>query len=175
MRMHELTRRAFAHWTQAQPVVSAFVHALVRDRTERDDVLQDVALAVHDSFASYDDSRPFLPWALAIARRTVADARAGRARRPALLGDAATEALAEALAEVAETERAKLAHLAACIERLQGRAREVCVLRYEHGLKPAEIAERLALRSNTAAKMLQRVREELRLCIEARLRAEEAT
>lgn len=171
--MDDLTRRAFAHWTQAQPVVSAFVHALVADRAERDDVLQDVALAVHDSYASYDESRPFLPWALAIARRTVADARARRARGPALLGEAATEALAAALSDVAEAERAKLAHLAACVEKLEGRAREVCALRYEQGLKPAEIAARLALRPNTAAKILQRVREELRLCIEARVHAEE--
>lgn len=170
--MTDLSRRAFAHWTQAQPAVSAFVHALVKDRAERDDVLQEVALAVHDSFATYDTARPFLSWALGVARKTIADHRARRARGPALLGAEAEAVLAAAIADVAETERAKLAHLAACIEKLEGRAREVCALRYEHDLKPARIAERLGLRANTTAKILQRVREQLRDCIEARLRAE---
>ena len=66
--MDPATRQAFAQWTLAQPAVSAFVHAWVQDRAERDDVLQEVAVAVLESYEAYDPSRPFLPWALGIAR-----------------------------------------------------------------------------------------------------------
>lgn len=160
------TRHAFTLWTQAQPAVSAFVHALTGDRALRDEVLQEVALSVLESFGSYDDTRPFLPWALTIARREVANARRKSLRAPAPLGDAAEAAVAAAIAEVSDHERARLAHLAECMTRLDGRPREICDLRYRAGLSPARIAELLGIQPNTVSKALQRAREELRDCIE---------
>jgi RNA polymerase sigma-70 factor (ECF subfamily) len=166
-------RRALALWTAATPSVSAFVHALLADRAEREDVLQEVALAVFESFERYDPRQAFLPWALTIARRKVSDALRRKARGEALLADTALEALGHALHDVAEREDGQLVWLEQCLARLEGRAREACQLRYVDGLKPAAIAERLGLRANAASKLLQRVREDLRACIEQRQRAAE--
>ena len=170
--MDPVARQAFAHWTLAQPAVSAFVSAMVRDRTERDDVLQDVALAVLEAFPRYDASRPFVPWALGIARIAVADTMRRRGKSPSILSAEAADALASAISEVSEDERARLAHLAHCIARLDARARDACELRYRAGLPPARVAEALGIHPNTASKLLQRVRERLRACIEARVQAE---
>ena len=170
--MDDLARQAFADWTQAQPVVSAYVHAIVLDRAERDDVLQDVALAVLESYPAYDRSRPFLPWAMGIARHAIGDSLRRRRRRPVSIAPEAVEALAGAFADVGQQERAALAHLADCVAKLEGRAREACDLRYRLDLKPARIAELMGLQPNTASKLLQRVREELRACVEQRVRAE---
>lgn len=164
--MDERTRQAFTLWTQAQPTVSAYVHALVGDHAARDEVLQQVALAILEHFGSYDSERPFLPWAMTIARNAVADARRRGRRMPAQLSDAAESALAAAFAEVSDVERARLAHLATCLERVEGRAREICDYRYRAGLAPARIAVLLGLQSNTVAKALQRLRDDLRACIE---------
>ncbi len=184
--MDPRTRQAFALWTQAQPAVSAFVFAMVGDRAVRDEVLQDVALAVLEGFddsrgsggskgsGGYDASRPFLPWALGIARNEVANARRRRGRFPAQLSDAAERALVAAVAEVSEDERARLSHLAECLRRLDGRPREICDLRYRADLSPARIASALGMQPNTVSKALQRVRDELRACIEERLAAEGA-
>lgn len=172
--MDPRTRQAFTLWTQAQPAVSAFVHALVGDRAMRDEVLQAVALAILEGFDRYDASRPFLPWALAIARNEVANARHRGRRFPALLSEAAESALADAVASVSDDERVRLAHLADCLAQLEGRPREICDLRYRTGLTPARIAAALGMQSNTVSKALQRVREELRACIERRMAAEGA-
>jgi RNA polymerase sigma-70 factor (ECF subfamily) len=171
--MDPRTRQAFTLWTTAQPAVSAFVLALVGDRAARDEVLQDVALAVLEGFERFDTSRPFLPWALGIARNEVANARRRRGRFPMQLSDAAEQALAAAVAEVSEDERARLSRLADCLRRLEGRPREICDLRYRSDLSPARIASVLGLRPNTVSKALERVRAELRACIEERLAAEE--
>jgi RNA polymerase sigma-70 factor, ECF subfamily len=168
------TRQAFTLWTHAQPAVSAFVHALVGDRAARDEVLQETALAILESFDRYDASRPFLPWALAIARNKVANARHRGRRFPALLTEAAENALADAVAMVGDDERARLAHLADCLARLEGRPREICDLRYRTGLSPARIAGALGMQPNTVSKALERAREELRACIERQLAAEAA-
>lgn len=170
--MDDRTRQAFAHWTRAQPAVSAFVHAIVTDRAERDDVLQEVAIAVLESFDTYDQSRPFLPWVMGVARNTASDSLRRRRRMPALLDGPAADAFAAAVAEVSDAERARLAHLSDCLRELDGRAREICDLRYRLDLAPARIAELLGLQPNTAAKALQRVRDQLRECIERRAREE---
>ncbi|MEY3143429.1 MAG: hypothetical protein RLY21_1922 [Planctomycetota bacterium] len=172
--MDPRTRQAFTLWTQAQPAVSAFVHALVGDRTARDEILQEVALAILESFDRYDASRPFLPWALGIARNEVAKARHRGRRFPALLSEAAESALADAVASVSDDERVRLAHLSDCLARLEGRPREICDLRYRTGLTPARIAGALGMQPNTVSKALERVRLELRECIERRIAAEGA-
>ena len=64
---HEVARL----WTLAQPAVSAFIASMVRNIHARDDILQDVAVAVLDSFGSYDPSRPFVAWAIGVARNQV--------------------------------------------------------------------------------------------------------
>ena len=69
--MDEQIRKATRHWTLAQPVVSAFITSVVRDFTARDDVLQEIAVAVIETFDRYDPERPFVGWALGIARNQV--------------------------------------------------------------------------------------------------------
>lgn len=66
--MDESTRQATRLWTLAQPAVSSFVSSVVRDFRDRDGVLQEVAVAVIESFESYDSKRPFLAWAIGVAR-----------------------------------------------------------------------------------------------------------
>jgi RNA polymerase sigma-70 factor (ECF subfamily) len=166
--MDERTRQAFTLWTQAQPTVSAYIHALVGDRGIRDEVLQSVALAILEHFDRYDPAQPFLPWAMTIARNKVTDLRRRERRLPAPLSEAAEAALAKAVEEVSEEERARLAHLGECMKLLEGRAREICDFRYRAGLKPGRIAEVLGLAPNTVSKALERLRGDLRDCIERR-------
>lgn len=169
--MDPRTRDILRLWTQAQPAVSAFALALLRNASERDEAMQMTAVAIVDAFDSYDPARPFLPWALGIARREIATLRRRSSRVP-ILSDAAERAIAAALPELAEAERARLAHLADCLAKLEGRAREICDLRYRSDLKPGRIAELLGLRPNTVAKSLERIRDELRACIERASNAE---
>lgn len=166
--MDDSTRAVFTLWTQAQPAVSAYLHAIVGDRSTRDELLQETALAVLARFETYDRDRPFLPWVLAIARNRARDARRSQRRMPIGLSDAACESLAAAIAEIEPLERSRLAHLAACIQRLDRRAREICDYRYRGGLAPLRIAELLGLAPNTVSKALERLRSELRACIERR-------
>jgi RNA polymerase sigma-70 factor (ECF subfamily) len=46
-----------------------------------EDLVQDVLLSVHAVLATYDPSRPFMPWLMAIARNRLADAARRYARR----------------------------------------------------------------------------------------------
>ncbi|MGA1468047.1 MAG: sigma-70 family RNA polymerase sigma factor [Phycisphaerales bacterium] len=166
--MDDSTRAAFALWTQAQPAVSAYLHAIVGDRGQRDELLQETALAVLAGFDTYEPHRPFLPWALAIARNKAASARRSARRAPVTLTEQACESLAVAIVEAEESERSRLAHLAECMRMLGGRAREICEQRYRVGLPPRRIAEVLGVSPNTVSKALERLRADLRDCITRR-------
>ena len=69
--MDETYQQAIRYWTLAQPVVSAYVAAVVRDFRDRDDVLQAISVAVLESFPTYESTRPFIAWAMGIARNQV--------------------------------------------------------------------------------------------------------
>ncbi|OYW18287.1 MAG: hypothetical protein B7Z55_10885 [Planctomycetales bacterium 12-60-4] len=161
-RIRELARL----WTAAQPTVSAYIASLVYDFRDRDDVLQDVAVAVVDHFEAYDPTRPFLAWALGVARNQVKMYCRTRGRDRHVFDSAAMEAVAEAMAESPQTSVQIARYLADCYAHLDDRARKLCELRYAHGLKPAAIAAAGKQTANTVAKSLQRIREQLRDCIE---------
>ena len=69
--MDNQTRQAARLWTLAQPAVSAFVLSIVRDFSIRDDVLQETAVAVLESFDRYDPGRPFVSWAIGVAQNQI--------------------------------------------------------------------------------------------------------
>ncbi len=165
--MDDSLRHVTRQWTLAQPAVAAFLTAVVRDFRERDDLLQEVAVAVMESHDRYDPVRPFVPWAMGIARNKVGLWLRSRKRSRLVFDTAAVESLAVAFAEIPSAEYSRLDRLAECLARLEGRARELCNLRYREDLKPAAIAARLGMQANTVAKALERVRATLRACIEA--------
>lgn len=172
--MDESTQQAMRYWTLAQPVVSAYVTSVVRDFRDRDDVLQEIAVAVLESFHSYEPSRPFIGWAMGIARNQIGSYLRDRRRNRLVFDGETIELLAQAFQQMEPEHTRSLDYLKDCIEKLEGRAKQMCSLRYENDLKPAAIANLLSMTPNTVAKSLQRIREQLRLCIERRAAVEGA-
>ena len=166
--MDDQTRQATRMWTLAQPAVSAFITSVVRDFRDRDDVLQDVAVAVIESFDRWDAERPFVAWAIGVARNQVGLYLRRRRREQHVLDfDPETiDALQVAFSSAAEVGEPRLDFLHECLKSLEGRARTMCELRYQQDLKPAAIAEMIGMTANSVAKSLQRIRDQLRECID---------
>lgn len=140
LEMDEKYQQAIRYWTLAQPLVSAYVTAVVRDFRDRDDVLQAISVAILESFRNYDSSRQFTSWAMGIARNQVETYLRER-RRNRLVFDAETvELLAVAFEEVEADQNRTRDYLQECLGKLEGRARQMCELRYENDLKPSAIA-----------------------------------
>jgi RNA polymerase sigma-70 factor, ECF subfamily len=164
--MDEQYQQAIRYWTLAQPVVSAYVAAVVRDFRDRDDVLQAISVTVLESFSSYDPARPFAAWALGIARNQMGTYLRERKRNRLVFDAETVDLLAVAFEQVDSEQTRKLDFLQDCLEKLEGRARQLCDLRYQNDLKPAAIGSVLGMTPNTVAKSLQRIRDQLRQCIE---------
>ena len=158
----EFTRQ----WTAALPKVAAFVGSMVYDVSDREDVLQDCAVAAMTSFERYDPARPFAAWVIGVARNQVRLYLRRKSSDPHVFDDDALDSLVEAFSRVKPDFEHKLTRLEECLAQLEGRARQLCEFRYAHDMKPAAIAAELNMAPNTVAKSLQRIREQLRICIE---------
>lgn len=68
--------------TAVTPRIRRVVHArrAFLGSADVEDIVQDVLLLVHSARATYDRSRPFMPWLLAIVRYRLADAARRHAR-----------------------------------------------------------------------------------------------
>ncbi len=164
---------ATRQWTLVQPVVSAFVGAVVRDFAARDDILQEVAVAVLESYDTYDPARPFQAWALGIARNQIRQYLRKQHRDLLTFDEQVVANLAIAFDEESSQLAHELDHLQVCLGKLDTKARNVLELRYSRGWKPAAIATQLNLSANAVAKSLQRIRDLLRECIRRQARIEE--
>jgi RNA polymerase sigma-70 factor (ECF subfamily) len=162
----ESMKKAMRQWTIVQPIVSSFVHSMVRDYSTRDDLMQDIAIAVLESFDRYDSSQPFAAWAIGIARNHVRLYFRAVHRSRLRFSDSILDLLSEEFAATDTREIHRLEHLQTCLDQLDGRAKELCRARYAEGQKPQQIADWLGGSPNGIAKALQRIRERLRECID---------
>ncbi len=159
-------------WTTAQPAVANYVHALVHDQGAAKDVLQETALVLFRRFPEYDGTRPFVAWALGIARFQVMGLRRNEARNLVVFDNEVLEKFTKTWAELAPTVSDREAWLQACLARLAAHARTVLQLRYVEGFSAEEIAKRLGANGPAVRVTLQRIREQLRTCIERQRRRE---
>jgi RNA polymerase sigma-70 factor (ECF subfamily) len=124
--------------------VAGYLRSLVgkhhRDPADVEDTVQDILLTIHAVRQTYDPSRPFGPWLVAIARRRIVDRlrRQGRSRIRETALEPEHETFAAPEANLAEIAGNKLA-LREAIERLpEGQRRAITLLKLkEMSLKEA--------------------------------------
>ncbi|MGB6222156.1 sigma-70 family RNA polymerase sigma factor [Haloferula sp.] len=160
-------------WTAKQPSVSNYIHALVRDRGAAEDLLQETALLMLRRFSEYDESRSFVAWALGFARFKVMSLRRDSARSILVFDDEALEQFTELWAEQSVETSDQRSALEGCIEKLADHARRVIRMRYFEGLNAEEIAGKIGGSGAAVRVKIQRIRSQLRICIDRQTRLEE--
>jgi RNA polymerase sigma-70 factor (ECF subfamily) len=108
-----------------------------------EDLVQDVLLSVHTVRATYDPSRPFTPWLLAIVRNRLADGarRYGRVARREVLVDDSDVTFAESEANDETVDEGEAAALREAVRALpEGQRRAIELLKLEE-LSLKEAAE----------------------------------
>ena len=156
-------------WTQAHTAIAGYVSALGPERSAADDVMQEIALALLRKFAEYDDARPFIAWAMGIARIAVLTRRRDHARAVTRFSAATVESLAEVWQELLPAADDRRGALGECLRSVAGRSRELLTLRYEQDVEPQDIAKRLGMTAVAVRVALSRLRATLHGCIEKRL------
>ena len=160
-----LTEELAVKWTRAQPVVASFIGAVIRDYNDAEDVLQEVAVAAARNYAKSDRDRPFLGWAMGIARHKIADYQRRYYREKLVFNSEVLERVSDACESIADERSERKRALDVCVEKLQPRGKQMLELRYTHGLTPMEIGERVGMSANAVAVSMHRVRVALAACV----------
>jgi RNA polymerase sigma-70 factor (ECF subfamily) len=161
-------------WTQAQASIAGYVGAVVQDAHLAEDVLQDIAVTLLRKFPDYDPARPFIAWAMGIAKIEILTMRRDRARAASRFRAETVAALAEVWQELLPAADERRLALGECLKLVTGRNRELVALRYEQQLGAQQIAGRMGTSAGAVRIALMRVRAALLACIERRLAADGA-
>ena len=158
-------------------MIVSFSASLLGNRTEGEDLAQEVFVAAYRKLDQFDASRAPGPWLCGIARGLARNL--ARKRRPLLyLGDSGIRWL-EALyartdARPGGAWQAQQAALEECLAGMKEADRHLIDLKYQEGRSYEEISSRLQITVANVGKRLYRVRRKLADCVLRRLGVENA-
>ncbi len=150
--------------------LAAYVHALVPDRHDAEDILQSCKLTMWKQFAKFEPGSHFLAWARKIAFHQILNHRRSAKRKPLYSAEPAfLEAVAAEIDRVSETLSDRTEALHECLRRLPENQRRLVLLRYYEDHDIAAIAKETDRTEAAVYKLLSRLRTALDDCVKARL------
>jgi len=151
---------------QDQTRLYGYIHSLVRDLNDADDLYQQTTLILWKKFEEFDRARSFFAWACGVARWEVANFLRARGRKRLYFSDDLNLMLIEAQADLtnAELEDRRDA-LVQCIEKLRQRDRELLIECYGDDSGVHQAADRRGRSAQSVYNSLRRIRRVLFECI----------
>lgn len=156
-------------WTDAQPMVSQYVNSLIHDRSAARDIVQNTSLALLRKFSEYDESRPFVAWAIGVAKFEILGRKRDLARNRMVCDTDFLEQYTQAWVQVAPAISDEETALRDCFGELNGRSKTIIKLRYADEKTSATIAEELGITSANVRTILKRTRGVLKRCVKKQL------
>ncbi|HLY11968.1 MAG TPA: sigma-70 family RNA polymerase sigma factor [Planctomycetota bacterium] len=162
-------RRFLQKFVSGERLLMGYLLSATGDFHEAEDLLQEVSVALWESFDRYDESKAFHAWALGIARHKVLDWREKQGRRGATLSPEILDLVGQAQLETADRLSDRRPLLQTCIEALPDHLRKIVQLRYREQLTLEALSERLDRSAGAVQVALVRIRRTLRDCVDQKL------
>ena len=154
------------HLRQSQSRLYGYIHSLVRDLNDADDLFQQTSLILWKKFDEYDPRRSFFSWACGIARFEVANFVRTRSRQRLYFSDDLSLLLIEAQAEMGDEDLADHRDaLAQCVEKLRQRDRELLAECYGDTSGVPDASDRRGRSPQSVYNSLRRIRRALYECV----------
>ncbi len=166
---HDRFLRLFLEHEEA---LRSFVRALVREREEAREVMQEVAAILWRKFDTLESPEDFRRWAFGIARFEALAAARDRARDRHVFSDALLTQLALEAEQAADALDAEREALHRCMEKLPESQRALVAAAYERGTRIDALATRLGRTAMSLYKTLHRIRLALADCTRRELSRE---
>jgi RNA polymerase sigma-70 factor (ECF subfamily) len=158
---------------QAQTRLYGYIHSLVRDLNDADDLFQQTTLILWKKFAEFDRGRSFFSWACGVARLEVANFLRSRGRQRLYFSDDLNLLLVEAQEAMTDTEMDdRRDALAGCVAKLRERDRELLDECYGSASGIHEAADRRGRSPQSVYNSLRRIRRALFECVNRTLARE---
>jgi RNA polymerase sigma-70 factor (ECF subfamily) len=158
-------KRLMALMTRHQRQIFAYIYTLVPDRHDAEDLLQETSVVICEKFDEFTPGTDFVAWACQIAWWRIRYSRQKFARSKVVFDEDVLESVAHTAMTMREELDERHEALAACLQKLPARDRELVLTRYEPGCGVAEAAERTGRSMDAAYKALNRLRKLLHDCV----------
>jgi RNA polymerase sigma-70 factor (ECF subfamily) len=149
-----------------------YVAALVPPTADAQEIVQQTAVVLWEKFDQYDASRPFAPWACRFALNIARQWMARRQRWKALLDGGIAQELAMRREQLRQEFDTRLVHLEHCLQKLPEKQRSLVDGYYFKQADVETLAGQARRTVDAVYKALQRIRQQLRDCMERSLREE---
>ena len=149
--------------------VRAFIGSVVLDYHVRQDVFQEVAMALWQKFEEYDPTRSFGAWARGIAAHKILQRRHQNKRFPVAFSPDALVAIQAAYDRTQAQPAEQHFALHECVRGLPEDSRMLLQLRYEQDLRAEEIASMTGKSVDAVYQTLCRIRARLAYCMKRRM------
>lgn len=151
--------------TGCQETLRAYCFAKIGNWADASDVVQATNIKLWEKMEEWDQSRPFLPWAFAVARHTVLSHYRDRQRERLVFDEDVMTIMEKHLRANAEQTPDLVDALRHCLEKLGEHPREILRAHYVEGWSLAEIADSGKSSPSGIKSLLFRLRRELARCI----------
>lgn len=172
--LNNLTPRDFARLlVQAQPRLTLYVRSLVFNKSDVDDLVQDVAAKAFERLGTYDPARPFEAWLITLARYEVLSYFKSRKRDRLVFDECVAEKVADTMQTMSDrNELFTLEVLERCLTRVRPDDRELLRQRFDLNKTGEAIAEALKVSGATVSRRLSKLYSVLLVCVKSTLRQE---
>ncbi|PEF40790.1 sigma-70 family RNA polymerase sigma factor [Bacillus wiedmannii] len=138
-------------------------HFLVEDKTDVDDVVQEIYIQLYESLRKYDSKKPFRPWLIGLAIKQIHSYRRKRWMRLRIIKKAEEQRKPEQIDfsndVVSKISNKKLIEL---IHKLPYKLKQVIILRYLHDYSQEEVAQILYIPIGTVKSRIHAALKKLR-------------
>ena len=159
-------------WTRHQAEVERYLYMMIPRAVDAGEVLQEVSVKLWEKWDRYDQTRPFLPWAIRFAWLEVLKWRQRQARERLVFSSPLLEKINAAHEQEAPVMDVRRKALKKCLEKLNPQQRKWVKMRYgRHGAVKQE-AERTGVRMHKLYYALEKIRGQLLECVGRAMRKE---
>lgn len=160
----DLFRQQWVHW---QPRIYAYIRSIVFNRSDAEDLLQEVAEVLWRKIDDFEPGTRFDQWAFGVARNKMLNFQKKKARERVRFSDSFEEVLADEVAAEFAKESGLLDALESCVEKLPPDHRELLRQRYEANATSRSVARAVGRSESAISRTLNKVYGLLMLCIES--------
>lgn len=146
-----------------------FVHQLLPDRNDVDEVMQNASVVLWSKFEELENDGDFIKWAYVVARYEVLAYRRQKARDRLILDPDLLTTLAQEISEDPVIVQDYQCALRECLEKLPEKDRRLVIQTYGHGLKVSQLAEELCRSVQSIYRKLSGLRVQLSRCVKLSL------
>ncbi|MGH0553160.1 sigma-70 family RNA polymerase sigma factor [Bacillus pretiosus] len=138
-------------------------HFLIEDKTDVDDVVQEIYIQLYESLRKYDSKKPFRPWLIGLTIKQIHSYRRKRWMRLRIIKKAEEQRKPEQIDfsndVVSKISNKKLIEL---IHKLPYKLKQVIILRYLHDYSQEEVAQILHIPIGTVKSRIHAALKKLR-------------